>query len=525
MKELSLQNTRLDNRYDILRLLGRGSYAEIFLARDNNASPDSVHKSVVVKALNVLLQEAPDADLERTLIENFQNEALALDRVRHPNVINRLGHGTARDLRGTIFHYLVLEYLPGGDLSELCRHEPLSFQRTAFYLEQVCAGLQHAHEQGVIHRDIKPQNLLLTEDHETVKIADFGVARFADLDSPITRVGTNVYAAPEHSPAMLTANLTHGAPNFRLTPAADVYSLAKTVYTILCCESPRRFANSPITALPDRFQQKRWANELLKILEKATQINPAERYQTVQDFWEDFVQIKDKFQGDSTLHPSVFTSSLNGFVPQAPKKPSFSSLPNVQTAPAAVAESALPSEQKPRIVVDLDRPVQNQPQTTQTKTAFPNANSNFRPVPVNQTPVAQKFEQIETTARESFGGRIVGFFKRLSVAIFLLTIFAAVLYGTFLYLQSSGMLPVLPSSINIFGAQKATANKDAWLRSAPTMGNNQIGIVTVGSELKIYGKSLDGSWYEVEVVKQGQPDKVTTTALRGWVGKSIVDFN
>ena len=114
MRELSLDNCRLDKRYDIQRGLGRGSYAEIFVAHDILASPSSPHKSVVIKALNVFLQDDLDPDLERTLVENFQNEAVALDRVRHPNIISRLGHGTARDLRGTVFHYLVLEYLEGG---------------------------------------------------------------------------------------------------------------------------------------------------------------------------------------------------------------------------------------------------------------------------------------------------------------------------------------------------------------------------------------------------------------------------
>ena len=117
MKELALNNSRLDGRYDVQTLLGRGSYAEIYVARDTLASPQSPHSLVVIKALNVFMQNDLDADLERTLVENFQNEAIALDRVRHPNIISRLGHGTARDLRGTIFHYLVLEYLPGGDLA------------------------------------------------------------------------------------------------------------------------------------------------------------------------------------------------------------------------------------------------------------------------------------------------------------------------------------------------------------------------------------------------------------------------
>jgi len=121
MAELKLQQSRLDGRYDILECLGRGSYAEIYVAHDNAAS-DGAPETVVIKALNMFLQEDPDEALEHTLIENFQNEAVALDRVRHPNIISRLGHGTAIDLAGTTFHYIVLEYLSGGDMAALSRN-------------------------------------------------------------------------------------------------------------------------------------------------------------------------------------------------------------------------------------------------------------------------------------------------------------------------------------------------------------------------------------------------------------------
>src|SRR4051794_33854420 len=190
MRELSLNNSRLDKRYDVYAELGRGSYAEIFVARDTLAPPQSPHALVAIKALNVFLQDDLDPELERTLVENFQNEAVALDRVRHPNIISRLGHGTARDLAGTVFHYIVLEYMAGGDLQGYIRRNKLDLPTAVGYIEQTCAGLAHAHERGIIHRDIKPQNLLLTADHCTVKIADFGVARFSIADSPITRVGT-----------------------------------------------------------------------------------------------------------------------------------------------------------------------------------------------------------------------------------------------------------------------------------------------------------------------------------------------
>src|SRR6478672_1312616 len=132
MRELALQNCRIDKRYDTREMLGRGSYAEVFLARDTLASEKSPHCFVVVKCLNVFLHDDLDPDLERTLVENFQNEAVALDRVRHPNIISRLGHGTAIDLTGTAFHYIVLEYLSGGDLALLCRRGPLQIDRALF---------------------------------------------------------------------------------------------------------------------------------------------------------------------------------------------------------------------------------------------------------------------------------------------------------------------------------------------------------------------------------------------------------
>src|SRR3989475_13163731 len=247
MTGLRLLQCRLDGRYDIEDCLGRGSYAEIYVARDL-AAPTEEFRKVVVKALNVLLQGYQDPELERTLIQNFQNEAVALDRVRHPNIISRLGHGTAFDLSGTAFHYIVLEYLGGGDLAMLCRQAPLKLDRALQYLQQICAGLAHAHECGVIHRDIKPQNLLLTSDHETLKIADFGVAKLEAAEGAITRVGTNIYAAPEHNPLVQTAALDTGSlsgSKTQLTPAADIYSLAKTAYTMICGVSPRAFAQHP----------------------------------------------------------------------------------------------------------------------------------------------------------------------------------------------------------------------------------------------------------------------------------------
>ncbi len=327
MRELVLINCRLSERYDIRQLLGRGSYAEVFLGRDTFVPTGSPHSDVVIKALNVFLQDDLDPDLERTLIENFQNEAVALDRVRHPNIISRLGHGTARDLTGTVFHFIVLEYLSGGDLQAAVKHEALSVKQALDYVEQVCAGLGHAHERGIIHRDIKPQNLLLAADRKTVKIADFGVARLDLGDSPITRVGTNIYAPPEHSPyfAGQTGTLTMD----RLTPAADIYSLAKTAFTLITGIAPRAFANEAIGELPERIKGEEWAAELARVLRKATSRDPGERHQSVAEFWADLTAVRQIAEdGDmlTVLKPKIETPQPHvsrGYSPIAPARPQF----------------------------------------------------------------------------------------------------------------------------------------------------------------------------------------------------------
>src|SRR5919202_25389 len=266
MGELKLQQSMLDGRFVIRDCLGRGSYSEVYVADDVSAS-NGAPRTVVIKALNTHLQSVPDPELKRTFIDNFRNEAVALDRVRHPNIISRLGHGTAIDLQGRTFHYLVLEYLPGGDLQALVVRRPLPLECALFYLGQVCAGLGYAHKHGVIHRDIKPQNLLLTADQHTIKIADFGVAKLEAAEGGITRVGTDVYAAPEHHPLLHTGPLERDA--------------AGQSARMLTGEAPRRFSQKPIADLPESVASKPWASHVLRVMRRATETAPAKRYQTV----------------------------------------------------------------------------------------------------------------------------------------------------------------------------------------------------------------------------------------------------
>lgn len=339
MPELRLEHSIIDDRYEADRCLGRGSYAEIFLAYDHarNGEP------VIIKALNMTLQGTLDPELEQTLLENFQNEALALDKVRHPNIIRRLGHGTAADLRGTPFHYLVLEYMAGGDMLSLCRKRPLDLQKTLVYFQQVAEALAFAHSQRVIHRDIKPNNLLLSEDHRVVKIADFGVAKMSHDDSiEITRVGTDVYAPPEHHP-----DSPSGALDQKLTPSADIYSLAKSIYTVMTSRAPRRFSRQPISELPEELSREPWADDLLSVLRKATQTLVKDRYQSVHEFWKDLARVGTRQEDDSEA--TVVRPRLSG--ESGVRSSDKAARPDFQGLSARPYEAG--RLQKARIVVDL----------------------------------------------------------------------------------------------------------------------------------------------------------------------------
>ena len=501
MKELSLNNTRLDGRYDIQNTLGQGSYAEIYVARDALASPQSPHKSVVIKALNVFLQNDLDTDLERTLVENFQNEAIALDRVRHPNIISRLGHGTARDLRGTIFHYLVLEYLSGGDLAKSCREKSLNLTEALFYLEQVCAGLGHAHQNGIIHRDIKPQNLLLTADRKTVKIADFGVARVTESDSPVTRVGTNMFAPPEHSP--IFAGNTGMLTFTKLTPAADIYSLAKSAYVLITSESPRFFTNQPITELPFSMRQKPWATDLVKFLNKATQPDSRMRYQTVNDFWKDLSGIKLLAEDeDRDTETKIFNPPhqipqphvAKGYTPLAPQQPRFNTSRDLKLKNNyAVADNA-------PLVVKLENKNFNQ-------------SLNLQPKPIEKE-ILPDYEELPRNTENNKQTSL----RRFAVFIIFLGVFAGILYGTHNYLRGRGVLPQIS---NPFKTQTGKTNTDLNLRPTPSTKNDPIGKAPKDSRVKIL--SSNDNWYEIEVVEYSRPKDNPNYVDRGWVNAKFIN--
>jgi serine/threonine protein kinase len=507
MAQLKLQQSRLDGRYDILECLGNGSYAEIYVAHDN-AALDGAPSTIVIKALNLYLQDTPDAELERTLVTNFQNEAVALDRVRHPNVINRLGHGTAIDLAGTTFHYIVLEYLPGGDMLALTKTRPLSIQRALFYLEQVCSGLAHAHKCGVIHRDIKPQNLLLTADKEVVKIADFGVARLDSTDGAITRVGTNIYSAPEHNPLMQTGQLDTGGlrmPHVQLSPSADIYSLAKTTYALLAGESPRKFAQHALTDLPLHVREASWAGSVLRVLEKATQSHPEERYQTVEEFWDDLADASLPPTRPLQMAPAAVMHALRkpseellvepeDFTEAAPPRPHFS-VPDQRP----VAE--LDTGKRPRIVVPISLEAERARQELETQRERAAQRTSINSV----LPVSRK--------------------RRALVALGLILAFSGMLLATHKYVTTKwNPLSAIqrPAEPPLIGRQGVTIT-DVNLRPVANAANVPIGLAESGSKVKVL--SVDNNWFEVQVVEHGRPKTDPYSSDRGWINKRYVEFD
>lgn len=521
MKELSLDNCRLDKRYDIFAQLGRGSYAEIFAARDTLAAPQSPHALVAIKALNVFLQDDLDPELERTLVENFQNEAIALDRVRHPNIISRLGHGTARDTRGVLFHYLVLEYLEGGDLQKACREGSIGLAQAFRYIEQTCAGLRNAHRSGIIHRDIKPQNLLLTRDRQTVKIADFGVARLSAADTPITRVGTNIYAAPEHSPM-------NGGPGVMvvpvLTPAADIYSLAKSVYVLLTREVPRYSANQPIAELPMSVRDEPWAEELKRVLYRATQSEPEKRHQSVDEFWQDLesvrrmaedpeIQTRVRPHLNSVPQPHV----ARGYSPIAPQQPRFDTSRELKLrhqfgpaiAPANVLDIDKVSVPKHPAIAPIERLDAHWPEQTRAVDAAGSSNGQFR----IEIPNAVGSMIVPTRPKRRF-------IKAFLTLIVFLMLFAGALYLVHSFLQNAGLVPEVAE---VFGQKTGRANTDVNLRPEPNLSNQPIGVVTRNSRVRIV--KTQNNWYQVDVLEQGRERSDAAAATRGWLNGKYVDLD
>lgn len=549
MPELRLENSLVDERYEVRERLGLGSYAEIWVARDHYAN----EREVVLKALNTSLQGTPDAELERTLVENFQNEAVALDTVRHPHVILRLGHGTAADLRGVPFHYLVLEYMSGGDLLRLCRRQPgnrLALNQALGFFKQACEALAYAHSQGIIHRDLKPNNLLLSGDQQTLKVADFGVAKLTNgEEAEITRVGAGIYAPPEHHPDEQHFDASAAKPE-RLTAAADIYSLAKSVYTVLCGRAPSQFICQPISKLPEPLQAENWAKDLLKVLRRATATEPSDRYATIIEFWSDLANIAalaEEVEEETQVRPRLNVSKFD--VPTTPAQPEFNPvlassgglavapaaysaaeplralvdpLPQpVAVPPVAAPASAHSFAGKPKIVVDLKTaapppvvPVAPAPAPMPAATTPPASHGTFKP----PAPTAPKPPR---AARSAFKEKLLRGFtstlRQLAFRLLLAAAFMGFIISSYHFVRNNG-LPIsreLPFNLGTVSRVEVVTEK-LNVRTGPGMQNAALGVIARGSRHRVLASTEQG-WLQIEINGWDETEPHVTEVKQGWV--------
>ncbi len=201
-------------RYRLERPLGHGGMATVYLGRDSE-----LDRPVAVKVL------AEDLAGDGAFRKRFLREARLAARLSHPNVVSVYDAGGEEHGRP----YIVMEHVEGRTLADLVRERGrLSPDEAVGLALQACRGLAHAHAAGLVHRDVKPQNLLLRDDG-TLKIADFGIARAAEttaLTQTGTILGTAAYLSPEQ------------AAGEEVTAAADVYSLGAVLYELLAGQPP-----------------------------------------------------------------------------------------------------------------------------------------------------------------------------------------------------------------------------------------------------------------------------------------------
>ncbi|GLH74429.1 hypothetical protein GETHLI_29310 [Geothrix limicola] len=206
-------------KFEILRLLGQGAMGEVYLGRD-----PGIGREVAIKTIRPsLVGETAGVDLR----DRFAREAKAAGLLHHPNVVTVFEFGTDGDLL-----YLVMEYVPGEDLATLFNRDELTPSDLLEILAQVCEGLAQAHKHGIIHRDVKPSNVMVLREEGSLhaKIMDFGVAKLSEGDLTQTGqvVGTLAYMAPEY--------LRTG----HAEPASDLFSVGVMLHEGLSGEKPFR---------------------------------------------------------------------------------------------------------------------------------------------------------------------------------------------------------------------------------------------------------------------------------------------
>lgn len=270
---------KLDGRYDIRELIGIGGMANVYRCYDTIDDREVAIKILKDEYLNNL-----------EFIRRFKNESKAIAVLSHPNIVRVFDVSF-----GDMIQYIVMEYIDGITLKEYIQQQGfLTWKETVHLISQVLAALSHAHSKGVVHRDVKPQNMMLLSDG-TIKVTDFGIARFSNNTKTMTEqaIGSVHYIAPEQAKGDITDGRT------------DIYSLGVMMYEMLTGKLPYDGDNAVSVALmhlqltPDAPCEINpdIPEGLEEITLKAMQKQPKDRYQSAQEMLADIERFR--------LNPSV----------------------------------------------------------------------------------------------------------------------------------------------------------------------------------------------------------------------------
>ena len=272
---------RLSDRYELGEILGLGGMSEVRLARDLR-----LHRDVAVKLLRA------DLALDPSLNLRFQREAQNAAALNHPAIAAVYDTGEVDTPSGPL-PYIVMEYVDGMTLRDVVRiHGPMPARRAIEVIADACQALDFSHHRGIIHRDVKPANIMIGKAGCSVKVVDFGIAKaIADGDMSVTQtgavLGTVQYLSPEQ------------ARGDRVDARADVYSLGCVLYEISTGEPPF-VGESPVAVAYQHVREEPVAPsrrnreitpDLDAVVLKAMAKNPDNRYQTAAEMRIDLVRV------------------------------------------------------------------------------------------------------------------------------------------------------------------------------------------------------------------------------------------
>ncbi len=271
---------KLDGRYEIQEIIGVGGMANVYRAYD------SIDDRTV--AVKILRDEHMQND---ELLRRFRNESKAIAVLSHPNIVKVYDVSFNEDIQ-----YIVMEYIDGITLKEYIEQQKvLRWKEAVHFTVQILRALQHAHDKGIVHRDIKPQNIMLLADG-TIKVADFGIARFARASQQTVTdkaIGSVHYISPEQAKGDVTDE------------KSDIYSVGVMLYEMTTGKLPFD-AESPVSVALQQIQSQpktpRSINPdipegLEDIIIRAMQKDPARRYQSAAEMLRDI----DEFKRDPTV--------------------------------------------------------------------------------------------------------------------------------------------------------------------------------------------------------------------------------